>query len=130
MQRQRVWVKTLSKDEKRTIALTCERFIAEVLVPRFLPEVRPTRFNYPVALYGKWHGDRYRFLQRYRSGFPDNAGEEFDSAFARLDHETGDRFHLMWQRHTGQWLCLRPSVTLEEALRLIETEGLVQPNPP
>lgn len=128
MKRQRVWVKVLSKEDKKAIAERCERFIAEVLVPRFLPEIRPTEFNYPVALHGKWHGDRYRFLQRYRSGFSENKGEEFDAPFARLDHESGDRFHLMWHRHTGQWLCLQPSVTIEEAMHLIETEGLVQPH--
>src|SRR5690606_18930229 len=33
----------------------------------------------------KWHGTRYRLLQRYRSGFEDNRGEEFDAPFVRLD---------------------------------------------
>ena len=127
MTRRKVRVRVLSKEDKKAVAERCERFIAEVLVPRFLPEIRPTGFNYPVALHGKWNGDRYRFPQRYRSGFPENEGEEFDEPFARLDHESGERFHLMWHRHTGQWPCFRPSVMLEEALHLIETEGLVQP---
>lgn len=76
-------------------------------------------------------GSRYSFITRYRSGFLDNAGKEFDSAFTRLDHveeliaET--RFDVMWHRHTGQWWPLYSSVTLEEALRLIETEPLLQP---
>lgn len=121
------WVKALSKEDKAAIAATCERFIAEVLVPRFLPEIRPTPFNYPIALSGKWRGDRYSFIQRYRSGFADNAGEEFDSGFTRLDHVSGDRFDLMWHRHTGQWLCFRAGVTLAEAMAMIETEELLQP---
>ena len=69
----------LSDIEKAAITATCQRFIDEVLKPRFLPAVRPTQFNYPVDILGKWHGSRYRFLQRYRSGFPENLGEEFDS---------------------------------------------------
>jgi len=125
--RQWVRVKVLTKDDKAVIAATCERFIAEVLVPRFLPEIRPSDFNYPVAITGKWRGDKYSFIRRYRSGFADNAGEEFDAAFARLDHVSGDRFDLMWHRHTGQWLCFHACVTLAEALALMETEGLVQP---
>ncbi|AVM76175.1 DUF3024 domain-containing protein [Magnetospirillum gryphiswaldense] len=125
--RQKVWVKVLTKDDKAAIAATCERFIAGVLIPRFLPEIRPTEFNYPVAITGRWRGDRYSFIQRYRSGFADNAGEEFDAPFARLDHAGGDRFVLMWRRHTGQWWPLRADVTLPEALALMETEGLVQP---
>jgi hypothetical protein len=126
-----VWVKELSQEEKTAIAVTCERFIAETLKPRFLPEVRPTPFNYPVDILGKWRGSKYSFITRYRSGFADNAGEEFDAAFARLDHVeqclAGTRFDVMWHRHTGQWLRLHAGVTLEEALRLIETEEILHP---
>lgn len=131
--RERVWmrVKALTKEEKAEIAAVCERFIAGKLKPRFLPEIRPTEFNYPVDLFGKWRGSKYSFITRYRSGFPDNRGEEFDSGFARLDHVeehiTETRFNLMWHRHTGQWLCFRPLVTLDEALDLIATNAFVQP---
>ena len=131
--RERVWVrvKLLAPGEKVAVAAACARFIAETLKPRFLPEIHPTTFNYPVDICGKWRGSKYSFITRYRSGFPDNAGEEFDSAFTRLDHveehlaET--RFDVMWHRHTGQWWRLHSAVTLDEALRLIETEPLLQP---
>lgn len=131
--RERRWVrvKPLAPEEKAAVAASCARFIDEILKPRFLPEIRPTAFNYPVDIFGKWRGSKYSFISRYRSGFPENAGEEFDSAFTRLDHVeeclAGTRFDVMWHRHTGQWWCLHSSVTLEEALRLIETEELLQP---
>ena len=127
------WVgaKRLEAAEKAAIAASCDRFIAETLKPRFLPAIRPTQFNYPVDIFGKWRGSKYSFITRYRSGFPDNAGEEFDTAFTRLDHleecVTETRFDIMWHRHTGQWFRLFSSVTLEEALRLIETEELLLP---
>jgi hypothetical protein len=129
-----VRVRTLSKEEKAEIAESCERFINDHLKPHFLPEIRPTEFNYPVDILGKWRGRRYSFITRYRSGFADNLGEEFDAPFARLDHVeekiTETRFDVMWHRHTGQW---RPwptgwEVTLEEAIQLIETEPLLQPH--
>lgn len=130
---QRRWVRTksLAPVEKARMAAVCERFIAETLKPRFLPAIVPSRFNYPVDIVGRWRGSKYSFITCYRSGFPDNLGEEFDSAFARLDHveeclkET--RFDVMWHRHTGQWWRLHSSVTLEEALRLIETEPALRP---
>ncbi len=54
--------------EKAAITAACEKLIAEELRPRFLPEVRPsTTFNYPVAIEGKWLGNKYRFFTRYRS---------------------------------------------------------------
>jgi hypothetical protein len=127
----RVWVKVLSREEKAAIAASCERFIADRLKPRFLPEIRPTRFNYPIDIFGKWRGSKYSFITRYRSGFPDNPGEEFDSAFTRFDHveeNIGEtRFDVMWRRHTGEWRRLHASVTLDQALRLIMTEELLQP---
>ena len=130
-ERRRVWVRVLALEEKAAIAAACDRFIVSFLKPRFLPEIRPTQFNYPVDIFGKWRGSKYSFVTRFRSGFPDNAGEEFDSAFTRLDHaeerlrET--RFDVMWHRHTGQWWRVHQAVTLEEALHLIETSPTLWP---
>jgi hypothetical protein len=133
MAKQRVWVagRRLSKQEQGAIAAACDRFIAAVLKPRFLPEIRPTPFNYPIDIFGQWRGNRYSFIQRYRSGFPENFGQEFSSAFTRLDHVDScvdACFDLMWRRHTGRWLCLHQAVRLDVALQLIETEPLLQPN--
>ena len=123
--------KALTNEEKAAIAAACERLIAGTLKPRFLPETRSTQFNYIIDILGKWRGNKYSFITRYRSGFPENAGEEFESAFARLDHVeesiVENRFDVMWHRHTGQWWRLHSSVTLEEALRLIENQPLLQP---
>src|SRR5262245_40461481 len=130
--RKGIWVKMLSADDKAAIAARCERFIAEVLKPRFLPEVRPTQFNYPVDIFGTWRGSKYSFITRYRSGFPENRGEEFDEPFTRLDHAyehtANVRFDLMWRRHTGQWWRLYSAVNLEDAFSLIETDLNLQPH--
>jgi len=58
----------MSNAEKVVITAKCQRFIDEVLKPRFLPAIRPIQFNYPIDILGKWHGNHYRFVQRYRSG--------------------------------------------------------------
>jgi hypothetical protein len=113
--------------EKLAITAACEKLIAEVLRPRCLPAIRPTEFNYPVGLAGKWHGNNYRFITRYRSGFAENRGEEFDAPFARLEYVSRNRFDLSYFRHTGEWFCLFRGMTLAEALGLIESEGLLHP---
>jgi len=66
-----------SEVEKLSIASACEKFIEEVLQPQFLPKIRPTTFNYPIAIYGKWFGNKYRFITRFRSGFPESIDTEF-----------------------------------------------------
>jgi hypothetical protein len=118
-------VLVLSQTEKAAITAACQRLIDEVLKPRFLPVIRPTEFNYPVDICGKWHGTRYRFIQRYRSGFPKNLGEEFDAPFTRLDWISPGRFDLQWHRHTGEWFCLDRGLSLTEALNTIIADGLL-----
>lgn len=78
-----------SEAEKARVTSACQRLIDD-----FLLVIQPTQFNYPVDILGKWHGTKYRFVQRYRSGFPDNLGEEFDAPFARLDWVSRDRFDI------------------------------------
>lgn len=114
-------------DERMAIIAACDNFIAQVVKPRFLPSVRPTRFNYPVDLYGKWHGGRYRFIQQYRSGYADNPNREFEAPFARFDYLGPDRFDVMWPRHTGQWWRLYHSVSLLDALHHVEHDGHLHP---
>jgi hypothetical protein len=117
----------LSNTEKVVTTAKCQRFIDEVLKPRFLPTIRPTQFNYPIDILGKWHGNRYRFVQRYRSGQPETLVEEFDSPFTRLDWMSHDRFDIQWHRHTGAWFCLYRGLSLTKALKTIETDGLLHP---
>ncbi len=116
-----------SAREKATIAVACECFISDVLRPRFLPEIRVTEFNYPIDISGKWHGRNYRFLQRYRSGGTNTLTEEFESPFTRLEYVSRDRFDISYRRHNDKWWRLHRSITLNEALRLIEEDGLLHP---
>ncbi len=113
--------------EKAAITAACERFIGEVLKPCFLPEIRPSAFNYPVDIYGKWHGNKYRFIQRFRSDRADAVEPEFEAAFARIEYAGRDRFDLSYHRHTGQWFRLYQSLGLIEALDLIAEDGHFHP---
>ena len=119
---------TLSASEKAAITHTCQTFIDTVLKPRFLPNVHVTPFNYPVDIQGKWHGSKYRFLQRYRSGFDDNRGEEFDAPFARIDWIRHNHFDVQWHRHTGQWFRTHHNLSLNAALTAISTNEVLHPH--
>jgi hypothetical protein len=113
--------------EKRRIVAACEAFISDVLKPRFLPQIVPTKFNYAIDIRGVGAGGRYRFVQRYRSGHESNRGEEFDAPFARIDCVGRDLFDIYWMRHTGKWWRLYTCVTLAEALQILETDGILHP---
>ena len=126
-----VRIRTLTPLEKAEIAERCDALIRDILVPRYLPQIRPTEWNYPVALFGKWRGSKYSFIARFRSGFKDNLGAEFEDGWARLDHDAESfdelRFHVMWHRHTGQWWPLHRSLALDEALAEIASDGILRP---
>jgi hypothetical protein len=117
-----------SPGEKFAVTTACEAFIAGVLKPRFLPEIRPsTQFNYPVDIFGKWHGNKYRFVTRYRSETPPSYKPEFDAPFARLEYVSRDCFDVSYHRHTGEWLCIFERLSLTEALEMIEGNSFFAP---
>jgi hypothetical protein len=118
---------SFSAAEKSEVAAACQYLIDNFLKPRFLPTIRPTQFNYPVDILGKWHGTKYRFIQRYRSGFAENRGDEFDAPFARLDWISHNRFDLQWHRHTGEWFRLHRGLTLTDAISKLRSDGLLHP---
>ena len=118
---------TISEAEKASVAAAYEKLIGDYLRPRFLPVTRPTEFNYPVDIFGKWRGATYRFIVRYRSGFDENLGEEFDAPFARLDWISRDRFDIQWHRHTGQWRRLHHGLTLVNAIETLKSDGILHP---
>lgn len=113
--------------EKQAIIAACETFIRDVLKPRFLSKITPTQWNYVVDIGGAWAGGRYRFFHRYRSGFEDNRGEEFNAPFARIDRMGPDKFDIYWHRHNGTWWPLYAGVTLAEALHILETDPVLRP---
>jgi hypothetical protein len=113
--------------EKLAITTACEKLIADVLIPRFLPEIRPTQFNYPIAICGKWHGNKYRFITRYRCDNPESTEPEFEAPFARLDYISRDLFDVSYHRRTGEWFRLFERVSLPEGLDLIANEGHFAP---
>lgn len=114
--------------EKQAIIAACDALICDVLKPRFLTEITPTKWNYVVDIKGVWAGARYRFVQRYRSGMEHNRGEEFDAPFARIDRMGPDNFDIHWMRHTGKWWPLYSGKTLAEALHILETDGILHPH--
>ena len=117
-----------SEVEKASVTKACERLIEAFFKPRFLPAIQPTTFNYPVDILGKWHGTKYRFIQRYRSGFPENLSEEFDAPFARLDWISPDRFDIQWHRHTGAWFRVHRNLALANAIETLKSDGLLHPH--
>jgi hypothetical protein len=116
-----------SAAEKSAVTAACQHLIDGFFKPRFLPVIRPTQFNYPVDILGKWHGTKYRFIQRYRSGFPENRGEEFD---APLPASTGSAETASTSNGTaipGNGSACIAGLALVEAIDTLRSDGLLHP---
>ena len=114
--------------EKYTITVACERIIQDVLIPRFLPQIRPhAAFNYPIGIHGKWLGNKYRFMTLYKSDAPNSIAEGFDAPFARLEYVSPNCFDLSWHRHTGTWHTVFRQLTMEDALHQLAESGIFLP---
>ena len=48
--------------EKIAVTSAFQSLIADVLLRKYLPEITPSEFKYPIAICGKWHGNKYRLL--------------------------------------------------------------------
>jgi hypothetical protein len=114
----------LDASEKAVIVAAREAFIGDVLKPRFLPQIRPA--------------DAMELCDRH----PWRVGGGTIPLHAALQVGHGaqsrrraqcalrpgpDRFDIYWMRHTGKWWCLHLGVTLAEALRILETDGVLHP---
>ena len=102
-----------------------QKLIDEFLKPRFLPTIRRTQFNYPVDILGKWHGTKYRFIQRYRSGFP---GEFPRRRALRAPTGAAATASTFSGVAPGEWFCLHRSLSLAEAIDTLRSEGLFHPS--
>ena len=133
MARQKVWMKMPPKPvnpsplEVSIITGACDALIRDKIKPRCLPQIIETDLNYAIDIHGAWRAGRYRFMVRYRSGWPDTFGEEFDQPYARLDHMGPDNFDIYWRRHNGQWWPLHRGKTFVEAITILEEDGVLRP---
>jgi hypothetical protein len=117
----------ISDAEKARVIEACERLLADVFKPLFLPKIWSTPFNYPVDILRKLRGAQYRFIQRHRSGLSKTLGEELDAPFARLDRIAPDGVNNQWHRHTGRWWRLHRALTPTSTLNAIKADGHIHP---
>ena len=103
--------------EKEMIVSACETFIAEVLKPRFLPQIRPTEWNYVIDIHGAWAAGAIPLHAALPIGHGAQSRVRNSTRHSPVSTAWGpDRFDIYWMRHTGKWWRLYVGVTLAEAL--------------
>jgi hypothetical protein len=114
---------TVPADVKADVRAQAQHLIATVLGPAHIkpPPTNP-RFNYLVAIASKWWRHYFYFTATYAVPGPNALVPSFEDAFARLEYVGGDRFHLAFRRHTGEWITVYRDQSLADCLSAITTD--------
>ena len=113
---------------KQTVKDKADELVNTVLIPQYVkPPPENYQFNYLVNIYTKWYRNYFYFCSTYNTSGPNAIAPSFEDKFARLEYVAGDSFNLAFMRHTGQWQEIAHSISLEEALEMIEEGGLFHP---
>ncbi len=113
---------------KREVETKANALVESVLKPQHvLPPPEDPQSNYIEDITTKWYRNSISFSALYRSAGPHALGGQFEIKFARLTHLGGGRFTLAAMRHTGAWMEIYPSLTLEECLAAVRDDPWFQP---
>jgi len=104
-----------------------DRFVADVLRPRWVqPPPEEPRFNYPTDVYTRWFRGYLYFCATYACPGPNAISPTFEARFARLEYAGGERFHLAFMRHTGEWIELYRDLALAAAFAALRDDPFFQ----
>ena len=111
-------------DLKAEVQAKADELVERVLKPRHIkPPPKKPRWNYPIALWTKWHRSFFYFGSTWASPGPNRIAPTFEVGFARLEYVGNGRFNLAYFRHTDEWWQTEKNLTLEKCLKLIEDGG-------
>ena len=133
---QKTWVRALPKPTKHKVpdrtkgevSQAAEKLLTVDLRPTYIkePPVDP-QFNYIVDLFSKWYGSYFYLCAKYACPGPYAISPFFETKFARMEYAGGNRFHLSYMRHTGQWFEVYQNLSSDECLEHIRAEPSFQP---
>lgn len=118
--------KKLSLNERKTQALTrIETYLTEEVKPYYIrAETISEEFPYPTDIRVEWRKNTLFFIKQL---FDPNDGEFFEHEYAKMSLRAKNSFNLAYHRHTGAYFILYYDISLDECLKALETNMLLQP---
>ena len=97
--------------------------IEDVLKPKhILPIPKDEQFNYIIDIGAKWYRNYFYFFSTYACPGPNALSPTFEAKFARMEHLGNARFALYFMRHTGEWVGLYDSLSVDECMKAIQDD--------
>jgi hypothetical protein len=108
---------------KTEVEARATALIENVLKPRHvLPPPKDAHFNYIIDIGAKWYGNSFYLFSTYACPGPNALSPTFESKFARMEYLGNARFALSFLRHTGEWVGLYDSLSVDECLKAIQDD--------
>lgn len=108
---------------KIEVEIKASELIESFLKPEYIKPPREDKpYNYIVDIYAKWYRNYFHFCARYNSPGPHAISPFFETKFARFEYAGNGLFNLSYMRHTGQWLEIYSSLSVDECLAAIKDD--------
>ena len=108
---------------KASVETKAKDLIDKVLKPKHvLPPPVGAHGNYVTDMGAKWHGKYFYFFSIYACPSPNALSPTFESKFARMESLGNDKFALYFMRHTGEWVGIYDSLSVDECMRAIRDD--------
>jgi hypothetical protein len=102
--------------------------IESVLKPKYIQSPPAGhQLNYITDITTKWLGSKCYFVSTYACPDPNSISPTFEAKFARMEYLGDAKFALSFMRHTGQWVGLYETLSVNECLKAIQHDPWFMP---
>lgn len=113
---------------KSQVEAKAKELIEKVLKPKHVqPHPEEQRFNYIIDIGANWYRNYFYFFSTYACPGPNAISPTFESKFARLEYLGYGKFAVYFMRHTGEWVGILDSLSVEECMTAIQDDSLFNP---
>ena len=118
----------LPESIKAELTAKAMHLIENVLKPKHVLPPKPhAQFNYITDLSGKWNRGYFYFIASYACPGPNALSPTFETKFARMEYVGDGKFSLSYLRHTGAWLEIYETLSMDESLKAIQDDSCFTP---
>lgn len=114
---------SVSASIKAEVEAKAKELIEKVLKPKHvLPPKKDERFNYINDIGAKWFRNYFYFFSTYACPGPNALSPSFEAKFARMEPLGNGKFALYFMRHTGEWVGIYDSLSVDECMKNIQDD--------
>jgi hypothetical protein len=113
---------------KAEVETKAKALIDNVLKPKYvLPPPAEGQFNYIIDIGAKWYSNYFYFFSTYACPGLNALSPTFEAKFARMESLGDGKFAFYFMRHTGEWVGIYDSLSVDECMKAIQDDAWFVP---